>query len=92
MAVLGRVLAGEESAAGVASELHWLRPAGRNRAHAGLGGGFATARSGGRCGGAVAVLRDVSAEHERALANGMLHRLVDGLARRDHPGRCGVVA
>ncbi|MEX3581563.1 MAG: PAS domain-containing protein, partial [Burkholderia sp.] len=32
---------------------------------------------GGRRGGAVAVLRDVSAEHERALANGMLHRLVD---------------
>ncbi|AEA60039.1 PAS domain-containing hybrid sensor histidine kinase/response regulator [Burkholderia gladioli] len=76
VAALERVLAGAEDGAGT-SELHWLQPAGQ-AARVPVAVVVSPLRDpdGGR-GGAVAVLRDVSAEHERALANGMLRRLVD---------------
>lgn len=76
VAALERVLAGAEDGAGT-SELHWLQPAGQ-AARVPVAVVVSPLRDpDGARGGAVAVLRDVSAEHERALANGMLRRLVD---------------
>ncbi|AJK45780.1 hybrid sensor histidine kinase/response regulator [Burkholderia plantarii] len=72
--VLERVLGGGE---GSASDLLWLRPAGQAMRIPVAAVASPLRDPDGVRSGAVLVLRDVSADHERATANQMLRRLVD---------------
>ncbi|MGS1028534.1 ATP-binding protein [Burkholderia glumae] len=71
--VLERVLRGEPGA----SDLLWLRPAGQGARIPVAAVASPLCDPDGVRSGAVLVLRDVSADHERATANQMLRRLVD---------------
>ncbi|GAB7535734.1 hybrid sensor histidine kinase/response regulator [Burkholderia sp. 3C] len=73
-AQLDRVLAGGE---GGAADLQWLRPAGQAARIPVAMSVSPRCDADGERGGAVLVLRDVSADQERTMANRMLRRLVD---------------